>query len=489
MSRPQLPASAIQTSPDEASLPTPIPGIWMFRVLQDDEKLFFSNGIGWIDVSQFIQGGAPVQSVNGQTGHVVVNTSTIDESTNLYWTQARFDTAFGLKSTSDLAEGSNLYYTVARFDTRLATKSTSNLVEGSNLYYTDARAQAALASSLALKANLSLVGANNGIASLDSSGKIPNAQLPALVITETFIVASQVAMLALVAQQGDVAIRSDLSKSFILSTNSPTTLVDWKELLTPTDAVLSVNGQTGAVSLSTTNVSEGSNLYYTTARVNTDFDTRLATKSTTNLSEGMNLYYTAARFNTAFAGKSTSDLTEGSNLYYTTARFDSRLSTKTTTDLTEGVNLYYTDERVDDRVAALIQNGTGLTWTYNDAANTLTGNITVASSPSTPSRTLNANFTPNATKATMVFYTIEITCILSLLGGQTGTVELRSDSAATPITARCAVRNANSGIIGLTNTQYSVVSYLVPAGHNVRLVSSGTAASITIVNQAEVTIG
>ena len=36
------------------------------------------------------------------------------------------------------------------------------------------------------------------------------------------------------------------------------------------------------------------------------------------------------------------------------------------------------NENIDDRVAALIQNGTGLTWTYDDVANTLTGNVTVS---------------------------------------------------------------------------------------------------------------
>ena len=35
-------------------------------------------------------------------------------STNLYYTQARFDTAFGNKTTGDLTEGSNLYWEVAR---------------------------------------------------------------------------------------------------------------------------------------------------------------------------------------------------------------------------------------------------------------------------------------------------------------------------------------------------------------------------------------
>jgi len=39
----------------------------------------------------------------------------------------------------------------------------------------------------------------------------------------------------------------------------------------------------------------------------------------------------------------------------------------------------YTDEMVDDRVAALIQNGTGLSWTYVDGSNTLTGNVSLAS--------------------------------------------------------------------------------------------------------------
>ena len=85
-----------------------------------------------------------------------------------------------------------------------------------------------------------------------------------------------------------------------------------------TDAVASVNGQTGVVSLDTDNVSEGSsNLYYTNAR----FDTQLGTKTTDNLTEGSsNLYYTNARFDTQLGTKDTGDLSEGANLYYTNAR-------------------------------------------------------------------------------------------------------------------------------------------------------------------------
>lgn len=67
----------------------------------------------------------------------------------------------------------------------------------------------------------------------------------------------------------------------------------------------------------------------------------------------------------------------------------------TTTDLPEGTNLYFTNERVDDEVATLIQNGTGITWTYNDPANTLTGNVSLAAftTDSLPEGSTNLYFT------------------------------------------------------------------------------------------------
>ena len=42
-------------------------------------------------------------------------------------------------------------------------------------------------------------------------------------------------------------------------------------------------------------------------------------------------------------------------------------------------NLYYTNERVDDRISALVQNGTGLSWTYNDSLNTFTPTVSLGS--------------------------------------------------------------------------------------------------------------
>ncbi len=59
---------------------------------------------------------------------------------------------------------------------------------------------------------------------------------------------------------------------------------------------------------STTDVVEGSNLYWTVARGESMFDTRLATKSTSDLAEGSNLYYTDARVDSYVSGGSLSAL-------------------------------------------------------------------------------------------------------------------------------------------------------------------------------------
>ena len=95
-------------------------------------------------------------------------------------------------------------------------------------------------------------GAVNGLAELDGNGLVPTHHLPALAITTTQVVNSQSAMLGLTAQIGDVAVRTDVNKSFILTASPASTLGNWQELLTPTDSVLSVDGSTGAVSLSGT---------------------------------------------------------------------------------------------------------------------------------------------------------------------------------------------------------------------------------------------
>lgn len=127
--------------------------------------------------------------------------------------------------------------------------STDGLPEGAtNLYYTDARVLTALST----QKNVA-----NGIAGLDANGKLADSVLPDLSITKTNVVGNQTAMLALVAQEGDVAVRTDLVKTFILRQSPASTLANWQELLVPTNSVISVNGLTGAVVLTKNDIGLG----------------------------------------------------------------------------------------------------------------------------------------------------------------------------------------------------------------------------------------
>ena len=65
----------------------------------------------------------------------------------------------------------------------------------------------------------------------------------------------------------------------------------------------------------------------------------IANHDTDALTEGStNVYYTSARFDTDLATKTTDNLTEGStNVYYTSTRFDTDLATKDTADLAEAI--------------------------------------------------------------------------------------------------------------------------------------------------------
>ena len=134
------------------------------------------------------------------------------------------------------------------------------------------------------------------------------------------------------------------------------------------------------------------------------FDSDLATKTTTDLAEGDNLYYTTARhdsdFDVRIATKTTDDIPEGStNLYFTNAAFNTALSSKTTTDVAEGTNLYYTVQRVRDVINLVDAGGDG-SLTYDSA----TGKFTYTGPSATVVRAhLNAGTNINYDSATGQF--------------------------------------------------------------------------------------
>jgi len=80
---------------------------------------------------------------------------------------------------------------------------------------------------------------------LSLSGTTFNVDQIALTTVQT--AANESAQLALTTQEGDIVVRSDQNKSYVRNSGTAGTMADFTELLTPTDQVLSVNGNTGAI--------------------------------------------------------------------------------------------------------------------------------------------------------------------------------------------------------------------------------------------------
>jgi hypothetical protein len=114
-----------------------------------------------------------------------------------------------------------------------------------------------------------LKGAANGVAELDASTLVPVAQLTYAIATVQ-TVADIAARTALTPKQGDFAKVTDAdgagtTKSYMYSGSV------WIEVVAAAP-VASVNGETGVVVLTTTDVAEGTSLYYTAGRVTAHTD-------------------------------------------------------------------------------------------------------------------------------------------------------------------------------------------------------------------------
>lgn len=161
---------------------------------------------------------------------------------------------------------------------KVTVDAKGRVTAGSNLTTTDI-------SGIGTAATKNVGTAAGNIPILGSDGKLSDSVIPAIAISESHTVASEHEMLALAAQVGDIAIRTDGAGTWILKQTPASTLANWVQLKSPTDAANSVNGKTGNVILTTSDIAEGTNQYYTQARFVAAFK---ASKST-DLSDSSSL--------------------------------------------------------------------------------------------------------------------------------------------------------------------------------------------------------
>lgn len=114
-----------------------------------------------------------------------------------------------------------------------------------------------------------------------TSGTLPSSVLPPIAIVSVFTAANETAHLALTTQEGDVVVRTDESKTYIHNSGTAGDMTDWTEMQTPTDSVLSVNGNTGAVTLTKSDVGLGNVANVDTTDPDNIDDTNSTNKFTT----------------------------------------------------------------------------------------------------------------------------------------------------------------------------------------------------------------
>jgi hypothetical protein len=426
--------------------------------LSASAPLSYSNTTGIFSISQ------ATSSVNGYLTSTDWNTfnnkeNAISTGTILqYW---RGDKSWQTLDTTAVVEATNLYYTQARFNSAFAAKTTTDLTEGINLYYTDARARAAITGTSPISVTAGVVSitqssasANGYLSSTDwstfnnkqnqlngtgfvkasgttitydnstylttiegitaggelsgtyASPSLVNSAVTGKVLTGVNVTGGSISAtdsiltaFGKVQNQINGLIGGSIYKgTWNANTNTPTLvsgvgtagnyyivsvagttnldgITDWQvgdwaifqgsvwQKVDNTDAVVSVNGFTGAVSLTTSNINEGTNLYYTNART--------IASTLTGYTSGAGTITSSDTILTAIQklnGNIGSIVSGVSSVFGRTGAVVSANGDYTTTQVTEGTNLYYTDTRA--RASLSFTAGSG-------AYNSTTGVITI----------------------------------------------------------------------------------------------------------------
>lgn len=165
-----------------------------------------------------------------------------------------------------------------------ANKATDFSTVNDVLYPTVAAVNAAINTAVGLYVPLTQKGANNGVAELDAGGKVPFSQLPTslFIYKGTWNASTNSPALADGSGTAGWVYRVSTGGTQNLGSGSITFYAGddvvyngstW-EVSRSGNNVVSVNGQQGVVTLTTANISESGNLYYTDGRVQTYGDGR-----------------------------------------------------------------------------------------------------------------------------------------------------------------------------------------------------------------------
>jgi len=316
-------------------------------------------------------------AISGGTG--ALDTDDISEASNLYYTDARVNTVLGTKgyateSYADQAEADAISTASALASADATSKAT--VAEVNAKAYTDTR-ETAITTAYETYADQ---------AEVDAKAYTDTRETAITTAYESYADTAEADAVTTANAYTDTEIAAivDGAPGTLDTLNElAAALGDDANLSTTLSTQIGTKLATADFN-STADAWLGSNLYYTDERVDDRVSNLLVAGSNITLTYNDSLNtMTIASATTASGGydlssNTTDDVTEGaSNLYFTSARVDTIFNGKTTSNLTEGTNLYYTNARVDARIPANISsftNDSGYltsvgTISYNDLSN------------------------------------------------------------------------------------------------------------------------
>ena len=390
---------------------------------------------------------------------------------NLYFTDARargaisgsgnitFDANTGVigesLTTTDVDEGDNLYYTDSRVNTFIQSSiTTTDIDEGTNLYYTNARVDAHLLSGAGGATFTSDVVVQGN---LDVQGNVDYINVEDILVKDHRIVLNVGNAIA-----QDAFVEVDRSGSTF-----PNVELKWNEVANQWQFTNDGNVYY-PLPASTTDLAEGTNLYFSNARVNAFIQDSI---TTSDIDEGTNLYFTDSRArgaisatgnilfdaNTGVISESltTDDITEGTAEYFTDARANAAIQTYSGNMDSVGT---ITAGTVDADVVSLKQ----FTETTVDTAN-VSGAVTVDFGAGTVH---NLTVTGNITSVTLA----------NASNGSSGTLILTQDGGPYTFAAGNAwVFAGGDSTISTEANAVDIVSVITSANVNYATITRGYA--------------
>jgi hypothetical protein len=290
-----------------------------------------------LNVAGTITGNSLVGNYSGFDSDLAQKTTDdLSEGSRLYYTTARFDSDFGDNTTADLTEGANKYYTKVRVDSDIDLRLASDPTIAGRVFYDQT------GGSVAIGEDTTLGDSSQSVLSFASDSSNASAVLAVGIKSQfnhaigvTGNAASNDMVIGFEGTNTELKIKNNVGTGpfdldggtdlIVVGTSGDVSFKNTAEAASKTSASVKLLGGLGVDKniraqdiIAAGNVTANGTLFGTLSAAS------LSARDTNDLSEGStNLYYTTARFDSDFGDNTTSQLTEGGNLYYTSPRADS----------------------------------------------------------------------------------------------------------------------------------------------------------------------